>query len=510
MKPWLAQRRDERPDAPALSFEGDTYSYARLALAVERRAAALAQLGIERGSHVAILGENSVDWVLGAHAVFWLGATLVPLHPGATDEELGRQLEQVCVDLILVDEQSRANDGETPSLRGPRRDILASSLGPAPSLCLQSLDKNETASARPADIRPDDILTILFTSGTTGTPKAVPLTARNHLASARASARRLGCEPDDHWLCCLPLCHIGGLAILLRSAIYGTSFELTRTFEAAPILELLRRRPVTLASFVPTMVHRLVERIDAPITTRLRAVLVGGGPTSAEQLTEARRLGLPVLPTYGMTEAATQLATLAPDDGPDRLDTAGWALSGVELRIERPDGSQAAPGEAGDIWARGPMITHGYLGDDDKHARFRGRWFRTGDVGRLDERGYLSVEHRAGERIVTGGENVDPAEVERVLRDASAVADAAVVGLDDDQWGQRVCALVQPTEPQSDVNALVETLEATCRRRLAVFKVPKQWLVVDQIPRTHTHKLETTVARRLLNNSSDSSQSETF
>ncbi|MFP4597203.1 MAG: o-succinylbenzoate--CoA ligase [Persicimonas sp.] len=494
MKPWLAQRAETRPDAPAVAADGTTWTYAKLAAEVRRRAAYLRSLGIDRGARVGIVGDNSLAWISTAHAVWWLGATLVPLHTRATDAELEAQLTQVPLDLL-------SSDGElfqaAPSLPDAAPAVVT----------FDELGRSQTGDCPPAALRPDDLLTVLFTSGTTGQSRAVPLTVQNHLASATASANRLGRRADDHWLCCLPLCHIGGLAIVLRSVIYGTSFELLPSFDAARVADVLARRPVTLASFVPTMLHRLLDHVDGPIASQLRAVLVGGGPISPEELRQARHRGLPVLPTYGMTEACSQLATLELDesspDGDDHLHTAGKALFGVELRVERPDGTPAEPGESGVIWARGPMLTADYLasgkpadGASDQ-SRFRGRWFCTEDVGRIDADGYLIIEHRKSALIVSGGENVDPTEVERVLRSLDAVADAAVVGVDDDEWGELVHALVVPRPGEADSQRFIEELAAACRAQLARFKVPRRWAIIDQVPRTASGKIRRRFARKL-------------
>lgn len=497
MKPWLAQRLIDRRDSRALSYHGQSFDYAEAAAEVQRRAATLAERGIERGSRVGLRAPNSLEWVWCAHAVLWLGATLVPLHPRASGEELAFQCSALPLDLLLVDEPVDPSvDATTATMP------LEEARGP------------EGAQCRPADVDLDDVMTVMFTSGTTGTPKAVPLTLQNHLASATASAMRLGLCEDDHWLCCLPLCHVGGLAIVLRSAIYGTSFELLDEFDAPRVLDVLSSRPVTLSSFVPTMVHRLLETASDEIDSSLRAVLVGGGPIDADLLREARRRGIPGLPTYGMTEAGSQLATLSPhavqvdsdedgsDEAGDRLDTAGRPLEGVELRVQSDEGTTCATGESGAIWARGPMITRGYLGGPEANAeRFRDGWFRTGDVGYLDDAGVLHVEHRKSELIVSGGENVDPTEVERVLLRAEPVADVAVVGVDDPEWGEAVAAMLVPKEgiQTDEADRLFESLAAHCREHLAKFKVPRRWRIVEAIPRTASGKIRRSQARRQMN-----------
>lgn len=255
------------------------------------------------------------------------------------------------------------------------------------------------------------------------------------------------------------------------------------------------------------MVYRLLEATDGEVDSQLRAVLVGGGPIEARLLDEARSRGIPALPTYGMTEAGSQLATLSPhvsELDEQHLSTAGTALEGVELRIEREDGSLCEPDEPGAIWARGPMIMDGYLNNPDENAaRFRGGWFRTGDIGRIDRNGFLSIEHRLTDLIVTGGENVDPGEVESVLRSAPSVRDVAVVGVDDSEWGEVVAAAVVPVEPpahheQTDwTERFFEELGEHCKQALASFKTPRLWVICSELPRTHSGKIHREETREL-------------
>lgn len=488
MRPWLAQRWIDRGDTLALRAGDVALTYAELASEAQRRAIALQERGVARGSRVGILtspdSQNSLDFVFWAHAILWVGATLVPLHSKASAAELDIQLSKIALELLLVDDARRLAE-----LKHPPTNILdfSAPIAPLGSECL------------PAQINGEDTMTVLFTSGTSGHAKAVPLSVQNHQASASASSMRLGLCEDDHWLCCLPLCHVGGLAIMLRSAIYGTSFELMPGFSAPEVLALLAEQRVTLASFVPTMLYRLLDEADADIRTRLRAVLIGGGPMDAELLREAHRRGIPALPTYGMTEMGSQIATLSPHEtrqrtpgGDDRFDTAGTPLDGVTIRIEAEDGSACAAGEVGQIRVSGPMQSPGYLSTDadppEHDLRFIDGWFHTGDMGWLDAEGYLHIEHRISDLIVSGGENVDPTEVARVLRGVDGVRELAVVGVDDPEWGQVVAAVVVRKDSNAPTEPLLQTLKQACAAELAPFKIPRKWRFIDEIPRTATSK----------------------
>ena len=309
-------------------------------------------------------------------------------------------------------------------------------------------------AAPPAPVEaPPGTATVIFTSGTTGRPKPVYLTAANHEASAIASAWNLGVAPGDRWLCCLPLWHVGGLSILHRSAMYGTTAVLHDGFEAARVRDELASGGITLVSLVATMLRRL---IDAGMGEwpALRAALVGGGPIPADLLEWADATGFPLVPTYGMTETASQIVT---GDRP---------LLGVDLRIA----------DDGEILVRGPMVAPGALADDG--------WLHTGDRGSLDREGRLRVDGRLDDVIVTGGENVAALEVEEALRSHPAVADAAVVGRPDAEWGEAVTAHVVLSAEVAD-----DDLLAHCRQRLAAHKVPKAIHRRDELPRNAAGKL---------------------
>lgn len=492
---WLHTATSAHPERLAIVAGSVSLTYAQLHTRVVERAGRLADAGIAAHSRVALIAENSLDWLLAAHAILMSGATLVPLHHQATADDLRTQLDIVPVDLILCGDQIDLPAGlDTPTTSLSTLHQLTPE-----TINARSFEQSPAAEQR---VETEETLVILFTSGTTGTPRAVPLSAANIYASAMASAERLGCEDNDRWLCCLPLCHMGGLATMLRCLIYATTLELAEDADVSTIASLLTTRPITLLSLVPTQVHRLLAAHSTPLKTALRAVLVGGGPVDAQDLRAARDIGLPVLPTYGMSEAASQITTLPLEAPRDALDSAGKPLSGTELRITLDDGSIAAPGQPGAIEVRGPTLTRGYLNDDAAPLFDDEGWMRTGDVGHLDARAYLYIHHRASERIVSGGENIDPTEVERVLRDHPAIADLAIFALDHPEWGQQLCcALVpahDPIRPAKDHPAatiehmdtpLVQSLREHCRSRLAPFKIPRRWFLTDAIPRTPSQKV---------------------
>ena len=303
---------------------------------------------------------------------------------------------------------------------------------------------------------PGAVHTVIRTSGTTGAPKAVELTYANHAASALASADALGVEPGDRWLCPLPLHHVGGLNVLIRSVLNRTTVVLHERFDAERVKATLEAGEVTLASLVPTMLARL-RAAGLRRSPGLRAIALGGGPVPAALLDWAGETGIPVVPVYGMTETCSQIVAGSP----------GRALRGrtARHRCGRRDPRARADGRARPRW-------RGTAGST------RATWAGSTSDGRLHVLGRLK------ELIVTGGENVAPLEVEQALLAHPAVGDAGVAGLPDPDWGEAVTAFVVLSEP-----AAAEALRAWCRGRLAAFKVPKAVHEVERLPRSAGGKL---------------------
>jgi O-succinylbenzoic acid--CoA ligase len=279
------------------------------------------------------------------------------------------------------------------------------------------------------------------------------------------SAFNIGVEPEDRWLCCLPLSHVAGLSIILRSVIYGTTAVLLDGFETEQVASTLVSGGISVLSLVPTQLIRLLEA-DADLSAP-RAILIGGGPVPEDALHKALSRGATVVQTYGMTETCSQVTTLAPADAERKVGSAGRPLLTTHVRIQE-----------GEILVQGPTVARDAIDPDG--------WLHTGDLGHIDDEGFLYVTGRRGEVIVTGGENVMPAEVEAVLVAHPAVADAAVVGRPDPEWQEAVCALVVLRDGEE---AGDEELRSHCASALAPYKVPKRIDFVAGLPRTASGKL---------------------
>lgn len=498
---WLASRAASSPDRDALAVGNEVWSFEALDREATTCARRLAALGVSDGDRVASLLENGFMAALLPHAMLRLGATLVPLNVRLSPSEISWQLADVRPRLLVSDslglEKIDSGRGELPRITIATVGSIDAHNGRATTL--ESVEEAETTLrfAHPSD----SVLAILYTSGTTGNPKGAMLTAGNFWWSAIGSALNLGIHPDDRWLACMPLFHVGGLSILLRAAIYGTSVVVHESFDANAINAAIDSQGITIVSVVPVMLQRMLDaRDDAPYPPSLRCILVGGGPVPHVLLERCISAGVPVVQTYGLTEACSQVATLSVEDSPHRIGSAGKVLYPNEIRIHADGGGIVTPEVEGEILVRGPVVMAGYANLPDETARaIVDGWLHTGDMGRMDERGYLYVLDRRDDLIISGGENVYPAEVEAVLASHPSVAEVCVTGAADSEWGQRVIAVVRLTTTLDNSDLAASVLIEHCRTRLASYKVPREFrFVTDSLPRTASGKLRRAEVRKSL------------
>ncbi len=503
MDDWLTKRARQTPQKLALVIGARRWTYGELDTAVAHLAAHLHHRGVRPGNRVAALLPNSFTYVCLIHALPRLGAILVPLNTRLTPVELQWQLDHVGARWLVTENDElrimnceRLIVNETWSVEEPLFTIHNS------QLTIHNLQS------------------IIFTSGTSGQPKGAMLTYANHYHSALASAERLGVQENDLWLSVLPLYHVGGLAVIFRCCLYGTTISLHPRFDLDTINHDLDTNPITLISLVPTMLRRLLQsRTHWPATLRL--ILLGGAAAPAELIAQANALPRKwsmvnekplaidnwpltidrspplVAPTYGLTEAAGQVATALPVEAARKPGTAGKPLRGITVKIVDEQGNELPPGTYGEIVVSGPTVMAGYFNQkqetENKNHEASGAQLsvgngqssiHTGDIGYLDAAGDLFVVQRRSDLIVSGGENVYPAEVEAALKRHPAVAEACVVGVPDAEWGQRVAAMVVT---QGEVTAV--DLLTFLRQHLAGYKVPRQILFVNELPLTASGKI---------------------
>ena len=431
---WLAQRAETCPDRLALRAEGSDLTYAELEIEAQAAARRLAARGARRDAVVALGLGAGLEYATTLHALMKLGAIAQPLNTRLTQAELEREVAEADAVLVLREPlASTTSEADLPLMGGHDLEALACRLR---------------------------------TSGTTGPPRVIGLTYGNFLWSAVGSAFNLGVDPADRWLCCLPLYHVAGLSILTRCAIYGIGAVVHDGFDSRLVAASLAEDEITLVSLVATQLIRLLD--DGVDVSGPRALVVGGGPVPLEVIEEANAKGATVVQTYGMTETCSQVTTLSPREARDRAGSAGRPVLTTHLRIA----------EDGEILVQGPIVAPGTADEDG--------WLHTGDLGRIDDEGFLYVEDRIGDVIVSGGENVVPAEVEAALRRHPDVSDVAAVGRPDADWQEAVTAVVV-MRPGADPDP--EGLRRHCSQELAGFKVPKRFEFVSELPRSDSGKL---------------------
>jgi O-succinylbenzoic acid--CoA ligase len=432
---------DEAPNRDCVVDGQRTYSFMDVAGLVAGELERLHGLGIAEGSYVALTPRADLDSIVRLFALFELGAPALLLHPRLTDPERRALLDDARTHRVLEDQTL-----PTPA-PFPRRRV---------------------------EQAPEQPLAIVYTSGTTAVARGAILSRRAFLASARAHAENLGWQDDDRWLLTMPPAHIGGLSILTRCLIARRCVVLAPgPFDAREVAEQMARERVTLLSVVPTMLRRLVD-LPWHAHPELRAVLVGGATLPASLRTQATELGLPVLATYGCTEACSQVTTQSVDRS--GASGSGSALRGIEVRTRHDE-----------IQIRGEVLMDGYLDESSNaDAWTDDGWFRTGDVGELDPDGQLHVHGRHDDRIVTGGENVAPLEVEAWLTSVPGVLSACVFGLPDEEWGATVAAALVVDTDVYDERALVDR----AKRELASYKRPRSIALVESLSETRAGKLD--------------------
>ena len=482
MLDWLAARAAASPGKPALEWPPDKrLRFADLSERAGRWSAWLRTQGVRRGDRVALLLETSSESAALVFAVMRTGAVLVPLNTRLSVRELRYQLRHAEAKLLL---SSVAFESQVQRLQTEATCVFVGDPVVQARLTLLT-------PLREGRIRLDATFCLMFTSGTTGAPKAVRLSLGNFFYSANASAYRLSLSEHDLWLCTLPLYHVGGLSILLRSCLYGTGVRL-EPFDPAQTARTLATRRVSLVSLVPTMLYRLLQEPLKPSAT-LRHILLGGAAASETLLAEAQERALPVATTYGLTEACSQVATAAAGVSFAKPGTVGKPLMFTELKVTTlsengAEGEPAPPETSGELWVRGPSVMQGYLNSPDANADvLRAGWLRTGDMGYLDEEGDLFVVQRRRDLIISGGENVYPAEVESVLAKHPQVTDVSVLGIEHPEWGQQVVAAVVIS---GEGEGLEASLDTYCRRHLAAYKCPRQYRAVKALPLTASGKVK--------------------
>ncbi|KAA1398332.1 long-chain fatty acid--CoA ligase [Aeromicrobium ginsengisoli] len=463
------------PQGRAVSDSARTFSNAELLDRVHAAAFHLRELGIGPGDVVALKLTNRVEFIVLLFAAWRIGATITPVNPSLTAGEVARQLDDSRTKLMVVE---------------PASETLDTAAG-VPVLDVGELRKVvEPGSSTEPFVDPSALALLIYTSGTTGVPKGVMLDHANLEAMAQMGLDAFRLDATDTCLLILPLFHVNGIAVsVLMPLLAGANVVVASRFHPDTFFDLVEAERPTFFSGVPTIFSMLATMPAhiRPDTSSVRFAICGAAPAPAELLERFEsRFAVPIIEAYGLSEA-TCGSTTNPIDGPRMPGTVGLPFPGQELRILGHDGTEVPVGVDGEVVVAGPNVMRGYLGRPEETDKVLvDGWLRTGDVGHLDDDGYLTLVGRSKEMIIRGGENIYPKEIEDVLTGDPAVLDAAVIGIPDDMWGEIVVAYVEP-EPSEVVD--IDALHARCATSLSGYKRPLAIHVVDALPRNAVGKI---------------------
>ncbi|KYG91409.1 2-succinylbenzoate-CoA ligase [[Bacillus] sp. KCTC 13219] len=463
---WIRQRAYLTPNRIGLRFEEQSWTFQQLHKEALYKAGQLATLA-KQGERVAILAPSTPELIKVIYGCMHLQLEMVLLNGRLSAEELAYQIEDAQVTVVL------AAASEVHKLPQNIEFVTFEQL-----MSVQAIEV-EIASTWSEE----QTVSIMYTSGTTGFPKGVRQTVKNHSMSAISSALNLGTTEQDVWLCTVPIFHISGFSILMRSLLYGATVSLYEKFDAMACVQEIVEGHVTNISLVSVMLERVIsemERLQVQAHPNFKILLAGGGLIPVDYLQRAAKVQLPVVQTYGMTETASQTATLASADALRKIGSAGKPLFFNEVRIQGTE----EPFVEGEICIRGPHVTPGYIGRFAERSSTENGWLLTGDIGYLDDEGYLYVVDRRADLIISGGENIYPAEIENALLAHPNVLEAGVCGIADDKWGQVPIAFIIQKQAVSE-----EELRAFCEHKLASYKLPKRFYFVESLPRNGSNKL---------------------
>jgi malonyl-CoA/methylmalonyl-CoA synthetase len=479
----FVRHAESTPEKPCLRFEGERWIHDRLRGRAETFAAALSAWGLKPGERVALYKGNSPDFLAAYLGTHLAGGVIVPVNTQYRRGELRHIFEDAGVRLCFTDEERR------PELEGVCEDL------PQLEAVIEAGEELEdfleaAGSHEPELPKGEDLAVIAYTSGTTGRSKGAMLLHRNLVANIESICEAWRWTADDHLLLTLPLFHTHGLMVGAHGTLFtGASAELGRRFEAAKVYGALLEGSFTMFFGVPTMYTRLLrEAEDREERPRpLRLYVAGSAALSPQAFERFEELfGERILERYGMTETGMNLTN--PYDGERRPGTVGGPFPGQEARVVGVESREPSPaGEVGEIEVRGPHVFAGYWERPDATEEVfdEDGWFSTGDLGFVSEDGYFTISGRTKELIISGGYNVYPREVEELLEECSGVAEVAVVGLPDEEFGEKVTAVVV----RDDQELTESEIQDFCRDELAGYKKPRQVVFVDELPRNAMGKV---------------------
>ncbi len=487
---WIAHNAANLPNKTATIElpSGRRQTYTQMHERVGRIAGWLEELGIERGDRVGVLALNSTDMLDIIFATWRIGAVHLALNFRLTASELDYIIGNAEPRLLIFDQELSATVSElTVSI-----DHLVETDGQGGDTDFEARVRAAACITEMVDLEPDDQCMLMYSSGTTGLPKGVIITHGMMLWANVNAGAPMRCSEDMVSLAVMPLFHIGGLQVFSCPALFaGGVAVIMRTFDPGATLDAIGDKELGVTHFlgVPAIYNALRDHPKNPGTdfSGLRLALAGAETVPESLVNWWFERGVIVQEGYGMTENTASCCVLSREDVPQHVGSAGKALRHTQIRIVKDDGNDAAPGELGEIWCRGPVVTPGYWRQPEANDEtFVDGWLRSGDIGSRDAEGFIYVEDRLKDMYISGGENVYPAEIENILYELDEIREVAVIGVADERWGETGCAVVVLREGSAlGGEAIIEH----CRSRLARFKHPTHVVFVDELPRTATGKV---------------------
>ncbi|MGW1563060.1 class I adenylate-forming enzyme family protein [Streptomyces sp. NPDC002144] len=502
----LVERRAARqPDQPAIRFENTMLTYRELCERVNGFHAALLDWGVRPGDRVLCMSGNRPELLIALFATARCGAVFVPVNPAAPAIEIAGLLRDAAPAVALAEDTTRGVLDQAVNLSAQSEGIL-----PARLHSIEILYPTPEMVPEPHPVGPDDPAQIVYTSGTTGTPKGVVLTHGGLFWNQINTLLGLDVCSDDVTLVNTPMFHVAGLNTLVITTLHkGGTVILHRGFDAAACLQTVRDHRVTTMFAVPTMLGLLSrhESFAAADLSSLRWMLVGGAALSPDAVTTWSRLGVPLLASYGLSEAGPSVSFRTPAQAAAKPTSSGPPGMLTDLTVVGPNGDVLEAGETGELVIRGPHLAAGYWNQPRATGEtFRSDGLHSGDRGLMDPDGAVVITGRQKDVIITGGENVDPVEVEHAVAAHPGIAEAAVTGVDDPLWGECVAVVIVPAGPNPP--SLPE-LQKFLSSRLARYKIPRRLQTADALPRTSVGKIRRSDVRQMLHDRTTASPTGT-
>lgn len=458
------------------------YSYDDLKKFTNYLAMLIGADSIYRKNPILFLSHSTNELVLSIAACWILNIPMIPLHPEISISDLQTIISKLKPAKIFCNSKNYERLSETNKVllndEFLKHAIFTDTIS-------EDLKINEDTSN-------SDTFGYFLTSGTTGNSKIVPLKRRQMISAASSSAKTFKTDQNHFWLLCLPLNHIGGISIILRSLLYRSAIYRMDSFDEQEVAEFLGSDSRFQAvSLVPTMMHRLLKNPEFKTHNTFKAILLGGGPSNSELINKTIDRKIPIILSYGMTETCAQIITnpilnfpiLKPD-----VSSVGILFSPNKLEIRNGKGVSVDENESGSVWLKGPQVFDGYHKIELNKTVFdENDWFNTGDFGHINEFGNLVIESRREDIIITGGENVVPFEIEKALESFPPINEAIVIGIPDEQWGQKVVAIITTKNTKKPT---LEEIQNFLKGRLLDFKIPKKLITVDEFPKTALGKIK--------------------